>query len=298
MIKSPMIKPSMIRSMTAFARQPIDKSWGNGTWELRSVNSRYLETNFRLPEAFRYLEFKIREKLRKKLQRGKIDCNLKIDTSGAAAGALSVNNELAQSLLGAHKELQQLANTQQAPELTRLLNWPGIIKSADVDSDKMEAELLAGLDEAIDQLISMREREGTSLTEIITQRLDGMSKQVVLVRAEMPAIAQWQREKIMTRFEEAKLEVDAQRLEQEMVMLAQKIDVDEELDRLDTHIKEVARLIKKGGSVGRRLDFLMQELNREANTLGSKSINTKTTAASVELKVLIEQMREQIQNIE
>ncbi len=288
----------MIRSMTAFARQPIDECWGNGSWELRSVNSRYLETNFRLPEAFRYLEFKLREKLRKKLQRGKIDCSLKIDTSGAAAGNLTVNQELAQSLLNSHEELQKLAKIEQAPELTRLLNWPGLVKSAEVDSDKMEAELLAGLEQAIDQLIGMREREGESLTDIIGQRLKGMTEQVALVRKEMPAIIQWQREKILTRFEDVQLEFEEARIEQEMVILAQKVDVDEELDRLDTHIKEVTRLIKKGGSIGRRLDFLMQELNREANTLGSKSINSITTAASVELKVLIEQMREQIQNIE
>ena len=284
--------------MTAFARQALEKNWGAATWELRSVNSRYLETNFRLPESVRYLEFKLREKLRKKLQRGKIDCNLKLDTSGAAAGALSVNHELAESLLTAHKELQSLANVEQAPEVTRLLNWPGVIRSSDVDGEKMEAELLAGLDEAIEHLIRMREREGSSLCEIINQRLTGMTEQVQLVRQEMPAITQWQKDKILKRFEEVKLEFEEQRIEQEMVMIAQKIDVDEELDRLDTHIKEVNRLVVKGGSVGRRLDFLMQELNREANTLGSKSINSKTTAASVELKVLIEQMREQIQNIE
>jgi len=284
--------------MTAFARQSVEKDWGSATWELRSVNSRYLETNFRLPEASRYLEFKLREKLRKKLQRGKVDCNLKIDTSNAAAGSLSINSELAASLLSSHQQLQKLANLEQAPELTRLLNWPGVIKSAEVGGDKMEAELLAGLDEAITQLISMREREGVSLCEIINQRLEGMTKQVTMVRDEMPAIVQWQKDKILTRFEEVKLDFEEQRIEQEMVMIAQKIDVDEELDRLDTHINEVSRLIKKGGSIGRRLDFLMQELNREANTLGSKSINTKTTAASVELKVLIEQMREQIQNIE
>jgi uncharacterized protein (TIGR00255 family) len=288
----------MIKSMTAFARQTVDKEWGTATWELRSVNSRYLETNFRLPEAFRYLEFKLRDKLRKRLQRGKIDCNLKLDTSGASAGALSVNKELAGSLLKAHKDLQQLANIDQSPELTRLLNWPGVVKSAQIDGDKMETELLASLEEAIDQLINMREREGTSLCDIINQRLEGMTEQVAYVREEMPAIVKWQKEKILNRFEEVKLDFDENRIEQEMVMIAQKIDVDEELDRLDTHINEVARLIKKGGSVGRRLDFLMQELNREANTLGSKSINTKTTAASVELKVLIEQMREQIQNIE
>lgn len=288
----------MIRSMTAFARLSVEKAWGNGTWELRSVNSRYLETNFRLPESFRFLEFKLREKLRQKLQRGKIDCNLKVDTSGVSAGGLTVNLEIASALLKSHQDLQDLAKLKQAPELTRLLNWPGVIQSAEIDSEKMEADLLAGLDEAIEQLIKMREREGQSLCEIINQRLTGMSEQVAIVRKEMPAIMQWQRDKILNRFEEVKLEFEESRIEQEMVMIAQKIDVDEELDRLDTHINEVTRLVKKGGSIGRKLDFLMQELNREANTLGSKSINSITTNASVELKVLIEQMREQIQNIE
>ena len=284
--------------MTAFARESIEKDWGSATWELRSVNSRYLETSFRLPEAFRYLEFKVRAELRKKLQRGKVDCNLKIDTSIASTGSLSVNSDLASSLISAHNELQQILGQEQPADLTRLLNWPGIIKSAQVDTEKMEKELLASLNVAIDQLINMREREGESLCAMISQRLEGISQQVGYVREEMPAIAKWQKDKILSRFEEVKLEFEEQRIEQEMVMVAQKIDVDEELDRLDTHVQEVGRLVKKGGSVGRRLDFLMQELNREANTLGSKSISSKTTGASVELKVLIEQMREQIQNIE
>ncbi|TQV88786.1 YicC/YloC family endoribonuclease [Aliikangiella coralliicola] len=288
----------MILSMTAFARQSVEKSWGNGTWELRSVNSRFLETNFRLPESFRYLEGQLREKLRKKLKRGKVDCNLRIDTSCAAEGEFSINRQLASGLLKSHEELQNFAGIQQQPDLSRLMFWPGINKSAEVDSDKMEAELLEGLDQAIDQLINMRRREGESLTEIIQQRLSGMEEQVVIVRQEMPALLQAQRDKILARFEEVQLEFDEQRLEQELVLMAQKADVDEELDRLDTHVKEVARLLNKGGTVGRRLDFLMQELNREANTLGSKSISVKTTNASVELKVLIEQMREQIQNIE
>lgn len=284
--------------MTAFSRLPVEKDWGNATWEIRSVNSRYLETNFRLPEAFRYLEFKLREKLRKKLQRGKVDCNLKIDTSGAETGELTLNQDLAKALLKVHSEIQGVAQTEQAPDLMRLLNWPGMTQSSEVDAEQVEKDLLAGLDAAIEQLISAREREGESLSEIIAVRLAGMTEQVSTVREEMPAIVQWQRDKILSRFEEVKVEFEEQRIEQEMVLLAQKVDVDEELDRLDTHIKEVTRLLKKGGTVGRRLDFLMQELNREANTLGSKSINAKTTNASVELKVLIEQMREQIQNIE
>ena len=288
----------MIKSMTAFSRQPIEKDWGNGAWEIRSVNSRYLETNFRLPESFRYLEFKLRDKLRKKLNRGKVDCSLKIDVDQGDSESLSIDTDLAASLLASHQALQDAAQIQQQPDLTRLLNWPGIIKKADIDSEKMENELLVSMDDAIDQLIKMRAREGQGIISMIEQRVDGIAQQVNFVREEMPAITQWQREKIVNRFEEAKIELDETRVEQELVMMAQKIDVDEELDRLDVHIKEVSRLLKKGGAVGRRMDFLMQELNREANTLGSKSISAKTTAASVELKVLIEQMREQIQNIE
>ena len=288
----------MIKSMTAFARQPIEKEWGTGAWEIRSVNSRFLETNFRLPESFRYLEFKLREKLRKKLSRGKIGCSLRVEMSQGAGDDISINKSLAESLLKSHQSLQQIAGIEQPLDLTKMMLWPGIIKKTEVDSDRMEKELLGSLDQAIEQLISMRAREGTSITDMIQQRLGTIGEQVVYVREEMPIIAKWQRDKILSRFEEIKLEFEEARIEQEMVMIAQKIDVDEELDRLDAHIGEVARLLKKGGVVGRRLDFLMQELNREANTLGSKSISAKTTAASVELKVLIEQMREQIQNIE
>lgn len=284
--------------MTAFARQPIEKDWGNGAWEIRSVNSRFLETNFRLPEAFRYLEFKLREKLRKKLSRGKIDCSLRLDMNQGSSEALSIDPALAASLLSSHDALQHAAGITQEPDITRLLSWPGIIKKADVDGDLIEKELLTSLNEGIEQLINMRAIEGESITQMIEQRLEGIDKQIDYVREEMPTIVKWQRDKILGRFEEIKLEFDENRIEQEMVMVAQKIDVDEELDRLEAHIKEVSRLLKKGGVAGRRLDFLMQELNREANTLGSKSISSKTTAASVELKVLIEQMREQIQNIE
>jgi len=288
----------MIRSMTAFARQPIECEWGVGAWEIRSVNSRYLETNFRLPEAYRYLEFRFRELIRSHLQRGKVDVSLKVEAPAEVEGALQINHALARQLLSAHEALQQLAGIEQAPNLTRLLSYPGVLAAAEVDSEQVEQALLTLLQQAVTQLIAAREREGQSMVQIITARLDAIDKLVEKVRAQMPAIMQWQRERLLTRFEEARLEVDEQRLEQELVLVAQKIDVDEELDRLQTHVNEVRRLLKKGGPCGRRLDFLMQELNREANTLGSKSINAETTAASVELKVLIEQMREQIQNIE
>ncbi len=288
----------MIKSMTAFARQPIEQDWGTGAWEIRSVNSRFLETNFRLPENLRYLEFKLREKLRKSLTRGKVDCNLKLEMNPTAVNQLTIDKTLVGSLLESHQAIQKLADIDQPPNLTRLLYWPGVISKPQVDATVLEQILLSSLDQAIEQLITMRQREGESITDMIVQRLEGVSQQVDKVRQEMPAIISWQKEKILKRFEEIKLEFETTRIEQEMVMIAQKIDVDEEMDRLETHVAEVSRLIKKGGSIGRRLDFLMQELNREANTLGSKSINAKTTNASVELKVLIEQMREQIQNIE
>jgi uncharacterized protein (TIGR00255 family) len=288
----------MLKSMTAFSRQPIEQEWGNGAWELRSVNSRFLETNFRLPESLRYLEFKLRDRLRKKLNRGKIDCNLKLEISQNDEEGLSINSDFARSLIQSHEQLQELAGIEQAPDLTRMLHLPGMIKKSELNAEQMEKDLLSSLENAIDQLINMRAREGDSIAEMIIQRTNGIEKQVSHVREEMPKIVEWQKAKILNRFEEVKLDFEESRIEQEMVMIAQKIDVDEELDRLDTHISEINRLVAKGGVVGRRLDFLMQELNREANTLGSKSISSKTTAASVELKVLIEQMREQIQNIE
>ncbi len=288
----------MIFSMTAFARQPIKADWGNAHWEIRSVNQRFLETNFRLPEAFRSMELELRNRLRKRLQRGKLDISLRIEYSPTESDAISINEKLAKQLIAAHQQLQSAAAVEQPLQITDLMRWPGLIQTTELDTSKVEKELLAAFDQAIDALIEMRKREGASMVELIQARLDGIAEQVVQVRDCMPDIIQWQRDRILNRFEEVKVELEPERLEQEMVLLAQKVDVDEELDRLETHLAEVSRLLKKGGTVGRRLDFLMQELNREANTLGSKSISAKTTAASVEIKVLIEQMREQIQNIE
>ncbi|MCO7224591.1 YicC/YloC family endoribonuclease [Pleionea sp. CnH1-48] len=288
----------MIRSMTAFARQSLKSDWGNAHWEIRSVNQRFLETNFRLPEAFRSMEFALRDKLRKRLQRGKLDCSLRIEYSPTQSETMSVNEVMAKQLFSAHQQLQTLGGVTQELSITDLMRWPGLLQTTELDTKEMESQLLKAFDEAISSLIDMRGREGESLVEIINERLVGISQQVEIVTGMMPEILQWQRERISTRFEDAKVELDPERLEQEMVMIAQKVDVQEELDRLNTHVEEVGRLVKEGGTIGRRLDFLMQELNREANTLGSKSISKQTTAASVEIKVLIEQMREQIQNIE
>lgn len=288
----------MVRSMTAFARQQLAADWGTLTWELKSVNQRFLEPSFRMPEVFRHLEFDLRNGLRKHLSRGKIEANLRVEYHRTETGKLKLDHDLASELLTIHQELQTLSQENQSPNLMQLMHWPNILQSEESDSDSMEKDVKALFHDAIKQLIEVREREGQDLAQNISDRLDGIEQEVAKVSELMPQIIQWQKEKIQGRFEEAKIELDSDRVEQEMVMLAQKLDVAEELDRLTTHIKESRRLLKTGGSVGRRLDFLMQEFNREANTLGSKSINSDITASAVEMKVLIEQMREQVQNME
>lgn len=288
----------MLKSMTAFARQQFAAEWGNVTWEIKSVNQRFLEPNFRMPESFRHLEFELRNVLRKRLNRGKLDCTLRIEMNPKHAGRMKLDQEMAQQLLTAHEELQVLAQDNQSADLVQLMRWPGLLQQDESDTDTMEKDVKQAFSQAVDQLIEVRQREGEALSEIIEQRLTGISAEVEKVSKHMPQVIQWQRDRIQNRFEEAKVELEAERLEQEMVFLAQKVDVAEEIDRLNTHVTECLRLLKDKGPVGRRLDFLMQEFNREANTLGSKSINADITNSAVEVKVLIEQMREQVQNIE
>jgi uncharacterized protein (TIGR00255 family) len=288
----------MLKSMTAFARQQFAAEWGNVTWEIKSVNQRFLEPNFRMPESFRHLEFELRNVLRKRLNRGKLDCTLRIEMNPKHAGRMKLDQEMAQQLLTAHEELQVLAQDNQSADLVQLMRWPGLLQQEEADTNTMEKDVKQAFSQAVDQLIEVRQREGEALAATIEQRLKGISEEVAKVQQQMPDVIKWQRERIINRFEEAKVELDQERLEQEMVFLAQKVDVAEEIDRLNTHVTECLRLIKDKGPVGRRLDFLMQEFNREANTLGSKSINADITNSSVEIKVLIEQMREQVQNIE
>ena len=287
----------MIYSMTAFARSEVKQEWGTAVWEVRSVNQRFLETYFRLPEQFRALEPVLRERFRKRLQRGKVECALRFSANDAAVTKLSLNEALAKEVMHAADWVQSHGQSTGVNPLD-VLRWPGVIAAEEADMDAIQADILAAFDNTLDQFIEARASEGDALKALIEQRLDGIEKEVVFVTERMPAIMEWQREKIQTRFEEAKVELDPTRFEQEMVMLAQKIDVAEELDRLNAHVKETRSILKKGGACGRRLDFMMQEFNRESNTLGSKSINAEITQSAVELKVLIEQMREQIQNIE
>ncbi|RUO53469.1 YicC/YloC family endoribonuclease [Pseudidiomarina homiensis] len=287
----------MIQSMTGYARHEHKAEWGTVTWELRSVNQRFLETYFRMPEQFRGMENMLREKLRKQLQRGKVESNLRVSFNEQAEGALQLNEELAKSVISS---ANWIANQSASSYLNPIdvLRWPGVVAQDEADMDAMQNDVVAAFDAAVAEFVGNRQSEGKALERLIEERLEGVSEQVSVVRKRMPEVLEWQRERLLTRLADAKVELDPQRLESEMVMLAQKTDVAEELDRLDTHVVETRKILRKGGACGRRLDFMMQEFNREANTLGSKSINTDITNAAVELKVLIEQMREQIQNIE
>lgn len=287
----------MIRSMTAFARQEVKRPWGTAAWELRSVNQRYLETYIRLPEQLRSLEPVIRERLRQRLTRGKVECNLRFDLSSNAQSGLNMNEDLAKQLVAAANWVKNYSHEGEINPL-EILRWPGVMSAQEQDLDTISEELLAALDNTITAFIDAREREGAALKTLIEQRLDGVTEEVRKVRAQMPDILLWQRERLQSKLDDAQIQVDPNRLEQELILLAQRIDVAEELDRLDAHVKETHNILKKKEAVGRRLDFMMQEFNRESNTLASKSINAEVTNSAIELKVLIEQMREQIQNIE
>ncbi|MFQ3236657.1 MAG: hypothetical protein ACI9C4_002230 [Paraglaciecola sp.] len=287
----------MIYSMTAFARRELKAQWGTAVWEIRSVNQRFLETYFRLPEQFKSLEPILRERFRKQLQRGKVECSLRFVANDAAVGKLSLNEALAKQVMNAADWVQSHGQSTGVNPLD-VLRWPGVIAAEETDMEGIQAEVLQEFDLTLKDFINARGTEGDTLKSLLEQRLDAIYTEVEKVKHHMPEVLKWQREKILARFEEAKIELDETRVEQEMIMLAQKVDVAEELDRLVSHLTETRNILNKGGPVGRRLDFMMQEFNRESNTLGSKSINSDITQSAVELKVLIEQMREQIANIE
>lgn len=287
----------MIYSMTAFAHLEIKKEWGNAVWEIRSVNQRFLETYFRLPEAFRHLEMGLRERLRNSITRGKVECSLRVELAQASNNKIALNNDYAEQVIASLKTLQGIAGEGEI-NLVDVLRYPGVVDAQSQDLDQIAQDLLAGFEQILTDFIAMRGREGANLQVIIQQRLDSIAEIAQSVQQQMPEVLQWQKDRLQQRFEELNLQLDPQRLEQEMVLTAQRVDVAEELDRLQLHVKETSSILKKGGAVGRKLDFMMQELNRESNTLASKSINADITNSAVELKVLIEQMREQIQNLE
>ena len=287
----------MIQSMTAYARIEHKADWGTASWEIRSVNQRYLETYLRLPEHFRSLEPVLRDRLRKRLNRGKVEVNLRYDLNEGDSSELQLNQELAKQIINAANWVKDEAK-QGELNVVDVLRWPGVMSSSEQDMDALGKDLLNAFNLAINQFIEARGREGEAINTMLQTRLDQIVDQVAVVREHMPAVMQWQRDKLTNRLAEITGELDPARMEQEMVLMAQKMDVAEEMDRLDAHVAETRLILKKGGAQGRRLDFMMQEFNRESNTLASKSISAEVTAAAVELKVLIEQMREQIQNVE
>ena len=287
----------MVHSMTAFARVERAGAQGTLSWELRSVNHRYLEPHLRLPESFRDLEGAVREALRQTLSRGKVECTLRF-TEETTGKPLQVDRERAAQLVAAAETVASLIKQPAPLNPLEVLAWPGVLVADASDPQALNNDALALFNEALDELKAGRGREGADLAKLLDERLVAISAEVATLRVLVPQMLATQRQKVLDRFADMKAELDPQRLEQEMVLLAQKSDVAEELDRLSTHIIEVRRVLKSGGAAGRRLDFLMQELNREANTLSSKSQDLDTTRTAVDMKVIIEQMREQVQNAE
>jgi uncharacterized protein (TIGR00255 family) len=283
--------------MTAYARTETKGDWGTAVWEIRSVNQRYLETYIRLPEQFRSLEAILRDRLRKQLQRGKVEVFLKYTANPSAVTQLTINKTLAKQIIDSAAWVTSEAGSSQLNPVD-ILQWPGVRQAEETDMNAVQQEILSAFTPLINDFIDARASEGANLKTMIDTRLEGVLEQSKIVSAHLPEIMKWQKERISSRLEEAGVEIDEQRLEQELIYMAQKTDVAEELDRLQSHVTETQKIMKKGGACGRRLDFMMQEFNRESNTLASKSINADVTNAAVELKVLIEQMREQIQNIE
>ncbi len=288
----------MVRSMTAFSSQEMSGASGSLIIELRSVNQRYLDITFRIPEELRSLESQCRSAISARLSRGKVECNLRYQPPEAAKDELQLDMALVKRISDASREIDHILYDHAPISSLEILRWPGVMQTRSIDKDKLYAGVDALLETALSDLIATREREGEKLAAVIEQRCSAMSEIIQQVQQTMPEIMSAWREKLEARLQQASLNLDAERLEQEIVLLANKTDVDEEMDRLSMHLEEVRRVLGDDQPIGRRLDFLMQELNREANTLGSKSVHVDSTRASVDMKVLIEQMREQVQNIE
>lgn len=288
----------MIHSMTGFAVQKRDLGHVSLHLELRSVNSRYLDLFFRMGDDLRACEPAIRELMTARLSRGKVECRLNLQSTGAGSAELALNSALLTQLAAAQETV--LAKVPACARLTvgEILRWPGMLADDGLDFEQLLPEISALAREALDDLVASRRREGEKLAAMITERIERMRALVVEVQPRVPAIVAEHQEKLAARLRDAAAALDEDRIRQEVALYAQRIDVAEELSRLNTHLDEVARILKSGGSAGKRLDFLMQELNREANTLGSKSAATDVSGVAMELKVLIEQMREQVQNIE
>ena len=285
-----------IRSMTAFASGERTTEWGVLGCEMRAVNHRFLELGLRVPDELRVFEPLLRERVAARVSRGKLDLVLRLRTQGDG-NALQVDEAMVDQL-GILAQRLGASFPQLRVQFTELLQFPGVLQSRGVDAEALQRDALALLDAVLDDFVAAREREGQKLAVVIGDRGEAIASIAAEVRTLVPQIRAGQRQKLEARLADLSQPADPGRLEQELVIWLQKLDVDEELDRLDSHLSELRRILKQSEPVGRRLDFLLQEFNREANTLGSKSVDARTSNAAVELKVLIDQIREQIQNIE
>ncbi len=288
----------MLRSMTGFARETVETAQGTLSCELRAVNHRYLDVQFRLPDELRPHESELRGRIAGSLRRGKVECALFFRRDKMTGADLQLNTQLVQLIGRRGKEVAEEIGDTAAINPIDVMRWPGVITEAEIDAGPLFEAACDVLDRALAAMSEMRGSEGQRLQSLIEARCDDIARIAESVKTRMPEVLEAAHERQRERLARLSVDADEGRLETELALLAQKLDVDEELDRLDSHLTEITDTLKRDESVGRRLDFLMQELNREANTLGSKSADAQTTKAAVELKVLIEQMREQIQNVE
>lgn len=288
----------MLHSMTGFARETAEAEIGALTWEIRAVNHRYLDVQFKLPEQMRAHEQAFRQAVGGSLNRGKVECSLNVRRQLDHQAELQINSGLVELIGKRIKEMSAMLPATGAVNPFDVLRWPGVVEQAEIESEPLLEAALPLLHKALDAIRSMRASEGARIAEMIESRCADIASISQSVRARMPEVLEAARARQRERIDKLDVEADPARLEMELALIAQKLDVDEELDRLDSHLAEIRDIVTRDEPVGRRLDFLMQELNREANTLGSKSADTETTRAAVDLKVLIEQMREQIQNVE
>ena len=288
----------MLRSMTGFARCSQPGTAGDLTWEIRSVNHRYLDVQFRLPEELRPAETEFRKQVAASVGRGKVDCTFNLKRGGDSSEGRSLNREAVDELADRIAAVREMVPGLGKSDPLDVLRWPGVLEDSPLDTDALTRDAAGLLDETLDKLTRMREREGQRLRAMLTERADETERLCESVRARRPLVLEGIRARLDERLARLDHDADPARLETEIVLIAQKLDVDEELDRLGSHLRELRDVLDRDEPVGRRLDFLIQEFNREANTLASKSGDSETTRAAVDMKVLVEQMREQVQNVE
>lgn len=289
----------MIQSMTAFGRREKRGDWGSASCEIRTTNHRYLELFFRLPDNFAIIETQLRNVIRQQLQRGKLECIVRFQADPQQTSSLNINKTLADLVIQKAQEISQKSTGLQSQiNLIDILRWPGVVQNQEIDLSVAQTEIFSLCQETLQELIQTRTREGQSLQEHLLQRVQEISVNINNIRSKLPQLNENMKAKLLSRSAELNVSLEPQRFEQELVLYLQRIDVTEEIDRITTHLSEVTRTLTTGGMVGRRLDFLMQELNREINTLGAKINDSDISHVVVDLKVLVEQMREQIQNIE